>query len=125
MIARAFAMAAALTCLSSAALAGTTGTIQGRVFDRQGNALPNAVISLHSERRSAQTRSDGHGFYHFLSLYPERYYIVFTRGGNMTLTSEISVHADQVTVCNARLNVALTGLYSTRARDNNVVPCSF
>jgi protocatechuate 3,4-dioxygenase beta subunit len=127
---RALRVAGALTltiaCSTLAASAGaTTGTIEGRVFDDHRRGLQDAVISIHAPSFTAQTRSDAKGHYHFLSLYPERYYIVFRRGGNQSLTSEIDVHADQITVCNAHLYVALKGLYSTRARDNRVVPCSF
>ena len=117
-------LALALACAGAGAQAGTTGTIEGRVFDDHRRGLPNAIISIHAPSFTAQTRSDAKGFYHFLSLSPERYYIVFRRGGNGTLTSEIDVHADQITVCNARLYPTLTGLYSTRARDNRIVPCS-
>jgi len=127
---RALRLAGAITlafaCSTLAANAGaTTGTIEGRVFDDYGRGLQNAVISLYSPSFTAQARSNAKGFYHFLSVYPEHYYIAITRGGNQTLTSEIDVHADQVTICNAHLYTAITGLYSTRARDNRVVPCSF
>jgi len=120
------ALVLAIACSTLAASAGaTTGTIEGRVFDDQRRGLPGAVISIHSPSFTAQTRSDAKGFYHFLSLYPDRYYIVFNRGGNQSLTSEIDIHADQITVCNAHLYRALKGIFSTRARDNRIVPCSF
>jgi hypothetical protein len=114
----------AFTC-AAAAQAGTTGTIEGRVFDREGNGLRDATISLVSPSFTAQTRSNATGHYHFLSLYPDRYFIVFNRSGHEVMTASLEIHADQVSVCNARLAPVVTGLRIARTNRNRVVPCSF
>jgi len=116
--------AVAITC-AAVAQAGTTGTIEGRVFDREGNGLRDATISLQSPSFTAQTRSNATGHYHFLSLYPDRYFIVFRRSGHEVMTASVEIHADQVSVCNARLEPVLVGIRIARTNHNRVVPCSF
>jgi hypothetical protein len=125
-LARLAAPATLLLATCTATFAGTTGAIEGRVTDTEGHPLPNATISLISERVGLQTHSDAGGHYHFLSLYPDEYTLTVRRGGNFTFLSRpFEVHADQVTVCNVRLSPALTGLYITRRTGNRVVPCMF
>lgn len=122
-LAAALLFAAACT---ARALAGTTGTIEGRVTDTQGKPLAAAVVSLVSQRVRLQAHTDAVGHYHFLSLYPDEYTIVVNRSGHRTFLSRpFEVHADQTTTCNVRLGPALTGLYLTPRSGNRVVPCMY
>ncbi|HTD37203.1 MAG TPA: carboxypeptidase-like regulatory domain-containing protein [Candidatus Limnocylindrales bacterium] len=114
-----------MACLTSA-LAGTTGTIEGRVTDVDGRPLPEAVITLYSERVHSDTHSDRRGYFHFLSLYPDLYHLFVHRGGNAWYSARpFEVHADQVTICNVRLHRAITGIYATRPQGNRVIACSY
>lgn len=119
------ALVLAMACAASA-LAGTTGTIEGRVTDTDGRPLPEAVITLYSERVRTETHSDRRGYFHFLSLYPDLYHLSVHRGGNAWYSARpFEVHADQITACNVRLDRAITGIYTTRPKGNRVVTCSY
>ena len=119
------ALLIAAACTATA-LAGTTGTIEGRVTDTQGKPLAAAVVSLVSERVRLQAHTDARGHYHFLSVYPDEYTIVVDRSGHRTFLSQaFEVHADQTTTCNVRLGRALTGLYLTPRSGNRVVTCMY
>ena len=121
------AVVLAFACASASAQAGTTGTIQGRVLGSpDGEPLARAKVLLISEDGATfETISDKGGYYHFLSLYPDRYWEVVTRSGRATMvTQPFDVHADQVTECNVRLLPQLTGIFKTQRAGNRVVPCS-
>ena len=124
--ARLAAMLALIAACATCALAGTTGTIEGRVTDIEGRPLPEAVITLYSERVKTETHSDRRGYFHFLSLYPDLYHLYVHRGGNAWYSATpFEVHADQITTCNVRLHRAITGIYSTRPQGNRVIACSY
>lgn len=125
---RRLAVSAALLLAASTAtaLAGTTGQVEGRITDRQGRPLPNASITLVSNDVRLLTKSDAHGHYHFLSLYPDEYQVAVTRGGSSSFFSmRFEVQADQTTTCNVRLDPAITGLIANRPQGTRVVPCMY
>jgi protocatechuate 3,4-dioxygenase beta subunit len=124
--ARLAAMLALVAGCTTSALAGTTGTIEGRVTDAEGRPLPEALITLYSERVHGETHSDRRGYFHFLSLYPDLYHLFVRRGGNAWYTARpFEVHADQTTTCNVRLHRAITGIYATLPQGNRVIACSY
>ncbi|MBV9103961.1 MAG: carboxypeptidase regulatory-like domain-containing protein [Candidatus Eremiobacteraeota bacterium] len=115
-----------LAACTATAFAGTTGQVEGRITDTQGRPLANASITLASTGVRLFTKSDEHGHYHFLSLYPDDYVLTVNRSGNMSFVSMwFEVQADQTTTCNVRLDPALTGLYAMRPKGTRVVPCMF
>ena len=128
MMFRRLAVSAALllAACTATAFAGTTGQVEGRITDRQGRPLPNASITLVSPGVRLMTKSDAHGHYHFLSVYPDEYLVAVRRGGNSSFVSmRFEVQADQTTTCNVRLDPALTGLIANRPQGTRVVPCMF
>jgi hypothetical protein len=114
----------ALTC--AAAQAGTTGTIEGRATTRDARPIANATVELFSVGQTLRTTTDGGGYFHFLSLYPDRYVLnVRQRGYFGYLTAWFEVHADQITTCNARMDVLFLGEFLIPRNGNKVVTCSY
>ncbi len=62
----------ALACVPALAQS-TSGTIEGRVTDEQGGALPGATVTLVSKTGSRTTTTDAEGGYRFLALDPGQY----------------------------------------------------
>ena len=68
------AVAALLVVTSASATAQTlTGTIQGRVTDAQGGALPGVVVTLVGTRGESTQTTDAQGDFRFLGLEPGIY----------------------------------------------------
>src|SRR5215467_1069776 len=82
---------------ASAALAGTTGSIRGHVFDSQTNVpLADARVSAVSPSQSAESTTTASGGYIFVSLAPDTYTLTVTKQGyNTTTRTGITVLADQ------------------------------
>ncbi|HWT06923.1 MAG TPA: carboxypeptidase-like regulatory domain-containing protein [Xanthomonadales bacterium] len=117
--------AVAFTC-AAAAQAGTTGTIEGRATTQAGRPIPNAAVELFSLAQTLRTTTDGGGYFHFLSLYPDSYLLAVRHNGYFGyLTGWFEVHADQVTSCNARLEVQFLGEFLVPRHGNKVVTCSY
>lgn len=111
---------------AAAATAGTTGTIEGRATARDGRPIPNATVDLFSVAQSLRTTTDGGGYFHFLSLYPDSYLLSVRHNGYFFyLTGWFDVHADQITSCNARLDAQLVGEFLAPRHGNKIVPCSY
>ena len=115
-----------LAACTATAFAGTTGQVEGRITDTHGRPLANASITLVSPGVRLLRKSDEHGHYHFLSVYPDEYRVAVTRGGYSSFVSKLfEVHADQTTTCNVRLGPLLVGLIANRPEGTRVVPCMF
>ena len=68
------AVALLLVVMSASATAQTlTGTIQGRVTDAQGGALPGVLVTLVSTRGESTQTTDAQGDFRFLGLEPGIY----------------------------------------------------
>jgi hypothetical protein len=114
----------AFTC--TAAQAGTTGTIEGRATTQDARPIANATVELRSVAETLETTTDGGGYFHFLSLYPDRYMLkVRKRGYFGYLTAWFEVHADHITSCSARMDVLLQGEFAVWYHGNKVVTCSY
>ena len=126
-ILRTLAATLAFITVAAQALASTTGTIEGRVVAPDGAPLAAAKIELRSEDAGVErTTSDAHGYFHFLSLYPTKYWLLISHSGYfMYWTHDFEIHADQITICNARMARSFTGLYTLPRHGNNVVTCSY
>lgn len=62
----------ALACLPALAQS-ISGTIEGRVVDEQGGALPGATVTLSGKMGNRTTSTDAEGGYRFLALDPGQY----------------------------------------------------
>jgi hypothetical protein len=82
------------------AWAGTTGGVQGRVFDSRSNApLAGVRVTAASPSQTVATATDAAGTFRFLSLAPDTYVISFERSGYAPQTlSGVTVLADQTQV---------------------------
>jgi hypothetical protein len=89
-------------------LAGTTGTIQGRVTDQNGNPIAGAHITVASPSETQRTVSAANGFYAVLDLSPDTYSVTASKDGYDTTTVYgITVTADQTTAANITLRQAI------------------
>ena len=70
------AIVALLAFAPAAASAGTTGMIDGIVFDEvHHRAVPNAIVTASSPQMVESVRTDSSGHYRFMSLTPGRYIV--------------------------------------------------
>lgn len=113
-------MAALLVGFSSPvpALAGTTGTIVGRIVDAgSGAAIAGARVSAASPSESASSTTDAGGGFRFLSLTPDTYTVTVERTGYETLSlSGVTVQADQTQTLDRALAPRLARIGGTQAR---------
>nr|MDQ2681105.1 carboxypeptidase-like regulatory domain-containing protein [Candidatus Eremiobacteraeota bacterium] len=102
----AIAFFAALLTLPQAALAGTTGTIQGTVTaSTSGAPIAGVVVTVSAATQTAKTTSDARGFYVLNGLTPDTYTISFQLEGYSPVSQPgVTVTQDQA----VSLNVALT-----------------
>ncbi|MFN2527468.1 MAG: TonB-dependent receptor domain-containing protein [Candidatus Baltobacteraceae bacterium] len=103
---------------ASAAFAGTTGQLEGRVIDiASGAPLAGVAVSLNSPSQSASATSDAAGNFRFLSLAPDSYDITFALKGYDTVSQAgISVFADQAQTLNATLRKSITEIGHVTSR---------
>jgi hypothetical protein len=89
--------AACLLLCAGPAMAGTTGRLQGRVFDTATNApIAGAKVSVTSPSQIESTTTDASGFWQFISLSPDTYTITATKDGyDIASVPGITVVSDQ------------------------------
>jgi hypothetical protein len=108
------------------ALADTTGTISGTIYDAvSGAPIANAAVDAASPSGSRSTKSDQHGFYILQALLPDTYTVSVVAQGYEPLSQPgITVQQDQTTAENVRLARALKTIASvtSRAAGNLVQP---
>ncbi|MBC5804866.1 MAG: TonB-dependent receptor domain-containing protein [Candidatus Eremiobacter antarcticus] len=95
------------------ALAGTTGSISGKVTDQNGNGIVGAKVTIASPSQSETMTTAANGFYSALNLSPDTYTITTSKDGyDSAQVYGITVQADQV----SRADVALRGSTKTLGR---------
>ena len=84
-------------------IAGTTGVMHGYVRDKNGQPVADALVSVASPSETAETYTDKHGFYVFLSLPPD-VYTVWVKKDETSNAYAIGarVNSDQTTFLNFR-----------------------
>ncbi|HXT63030.1 MAG TPA: TonB-dependent receptor [Pyrinomonadaceae bacterium] len=105
-----FAMCLALFAVSAMAQTATTGAIEGTVTDPQGNAVPNATVTVSgSNLISAQSATtDDQGRYRVGNLPPGKYEVTVaaTSGFAETKRSEmVEVNLDKVSTGNVQVAI--------------------
>jgi len=82
----------------AAALAGTTGTVNGSVVDARSNKpIAGAAVTAQSPSQTARTTSDASGRFSFISLAPDTYAISVAAapGYDPAVVNGVTVQADQ------------------------------
>lgn len=92
----AVAIAAAMLCQGTWALAGTTGGISGTIVDTETRApLADAQVTAAAPSQTATTRTDASGHFTFLSLTPDTYTVSAEKDGYDAVSQAgVSVFAD-------------------------------
>ncbi|MDQ6767486.1 MAG: TonB-dependent receptor [Candidatus Eremiobacteraeota bacterium] len=86
------------------ALAGTTGSISGKVTDQNGNGVTGAKVTASSPAQSQNVTSGSNGFYSILNLSPDTYSVTASKDGFDTSTVYgITVAADQSTSADLKM----------------------
>ena len=115
------ALVAAFLCAGlTAALAGTTGALSGRVVDTETQRpVAGAKVTAASPSGSATASTDKTGSFQFLSLSPDTYVLSVTGAGYDAATlSGITVQADQTATFNVALAKTLKQIGRVRSRSN-------
>jgi TonB-dependent receptor len=94
-----------LVMVVTAAAQRGTGTISGRVVDREGAVLPGAQIHLQPNTLSVAT--NGTGEFNITGLAPGNYTVKVSYVGFQTFTSKVTVRAGQVARIDAALEIAI------------------
>ncbi len=89
-------------------LALTTGNIQGKVTDQNGNPLAGVRVAVTSPSQSQTTTTNRAGFYSILNLSPDTYSVTASKDGFDTATVYgITVTADQTSQVNIVMRPAI------------------
>jgi Carboxypeptidase regulatory-like domain len=107
-----------LLALPAELIAGTTGTLRGRVVDATTHApIAGVVVTAFSPSQTAQTVTDAAGAFSFISLAPDTYTVSATKVGYEPQSQPgISVVADQSATVNLSLVTALRTIARTTSR---------
>src|ERR1700686_1334367 len=99
-------------------LAGTTGSIVGRIIDQKtGAPVTGAAVTAASPSETERSVTDAGGGFRFLSLSPDTYTVTVERPSYDTLVlSGVTVQADQTQTLNRALTARLQTIGSTTAR---------
>lgn len=102
-----------------AALAGTTGTIEGEVVSSSGLPLAGVTVRLVSPSQSARTTTDASGHFAVLSLEPDTYGVSATKHAYApTDLTGISVSADQVQTLRIVMRPSLKTIANVTSRSS-------
>ena len=107
-----------LFALPATALAGTTGTLRGRVTDAGTHApIAGAVVTAASPSQTAQSVSDAAGEYSFISLQPDTYTVSATKAGYEPQSQPgVTILADQSATVALAMQPALRTIARTTSR---------
>lgn len=88
---------------------GTTGTIEGTVFDPGGAPVPGASVSIVNENNTSgfkkNATTDEKGYFIFAEVPPGKYQIIVTRENFRSLSQNVEVSADKRTSIKFELSV--------------------
>ena len=85
-------------------LAGTTGSIEGKVTDQNGNGITGARVTASSPAQTLSTTTTTNGFYSILNLSPDTYSVTASKDGYDTATTYgVTVQADQSTAADVHM----------------------
>ncbi|HTR04254.1 MAG TPA: TonB-dependent receptor, partial [Thermoanaerobaculia bacterium] len=105
---RRIALGFGLLLVSRLVLGQTTGTLEGRVTDQSGGALPGVTVELSGPRlqgpRTAVTTSTGE--YRFLSLIPGDYEVTASLEGFARAQRKATVSLDALTTANLEMKLS-------------------
>ncbi len=107
------------------ALAGTTGTLVGRIVDQDGAAVAAATVSVVSPTQATSTKTDTDGSFRFLTLVPDTYTLSVEKNGFDPISqSGITVQADQTQTLPLTVHKTLRtiGRVSARAGSDLIKP---
>jgi hypothetical protein len=104
----------------SAALAGTTGALSGRVFDTASQApIAGAKVTAASPSGTSTTTTDKNGAFTFISLNPDTYTLSASAGGyDVATLSGVTVQADQTVTYTVTLAKSLKQIGRVSSRSN-------
>ncbi|MDB5092652.1 MAG: TonB-dependent receptor, partial [Candidatus Eremiobacteraeota bacterium] len=107
-----------VSLIPAASLAGTTGSITGRIVDQKtGTPITGAAVTAASPSETERSVTDAGGGFRFLSLSPDTYTVTVERPSYDTLIlSGVTVQADQTQTLNRALTARLQTIGSTTAR---------
>src|SRR5579862_9286682 len=107
-----------LVVMPVATVAGTTGTLRGRVVDASTHApIAGVVVMVSSPAQTAQTVSDGAGAFSFISLQPDTYTVSATKAGyDSQSQAGITIVADQSATVSILLPKTLKTIARTTSR---------
>jgi hypothetical protein len=117
-----FALVAAFVCSGvTAAFAGTTGALSGKVVDTATQTpIAGATVTAVSPSASASSVTDKNGSFQFLSLAPDTYALSVSDAGYDTATlSGITVQADQTVTYTVTLAKALKQIGRVQSRSSS------
>jgi Carboxypeptidase regulatory-like domain/TonB dependent receptor len=99
-------------------VAGTTGTLRGRVIDVATRApIAGAIVTAASPSQTAQTTSDASGAFSFISLQPDTYTVSATKPGYGPQSQPgVGVFADQSANVTLAMQQALKTIARTTSR---------
>ncbi len=107
----------AMLCAMPPAIAGTTGSLVGRVTEiGTGAPVAGAIVKVVSSSQAATARTDDKGAYSFISLGPDTYTVSVEREGYEPQSQPgQTILADQSATLNFALRKALKTIAVTRA----------
>ena len=113
-------VAVLLLSLPAEVIAGTTGTLRGRIVDSTTQApIAGAVVTAASPSQTAQSVSDASGAFSFISLQPDTYTVSATKSGYEPQSQPgISIVADQSATVTLALQKALRTIARTTSRSS-------
>ena len=106
-------------------LAGTTGSLSGKVLDASSAPVASAKVTATSPSQTVSTMTDAGGNFTFASLAPDTYTVSIEKQGyDPVAQSGVNVFADQSQTLNILTNKALKeiGRVTTRATTDLVKP---
>ena len=107
----------AALCAPLSALAGTTGSLTGRVTDSASGApIVGATVTVVSASQSASATTDARGSYSFISLGPDTYTVSVSKSGYEPQSQAgQTILADQSSTLNLSMKTALKTIATTRS----------
>ncbi len=97
------------------ALAGTTGTMRGRVVEAStGAPIADATVTASSPSQTVTATTDASGYFAFISLLPDEYTVSATKAGYLAQSQPgVAVFADQAAAVTLKLSHALKTIART------------